>query len=198
MKFIRHMDQKDDIFQKAFSLYQVSFPEKEQRSLDDHIRALADPRFFCETIWEGEQFCGLIFYWELGGFQYIEHLAIEPSLRGSGIGSRCLEEFCKRNQKIVLEIDPPIDDISIRRKSFYERLGFHYNGYYYIHPSYQKGCTPHQLLILSWPKPITEEEYRTFIRDMWEIVMLYSQNSASVGECRTPLSEKVYPYSKNS
>ena len=32
MKFIRHMDQKDDIFQKAFSLYQVSFPEKEQRS----------------------------------------------------------------------------------------------------------------------------------------------------------------------
>lgn len=101
MKFIRHMDQKDDIFQKAFSLYQVSFPEKEQRSLDDHIRALADPRFFCETIWEGEQFCGLIFYWELSGFQYIEHLAIEPSLRGSGIGSRCLEEFCKRNQKIV-------------------------------------------------------------------------------------------------
>src|SRR5699024_11360412 len=70
-----------------------------------HIRALADPRFFCETIWEGEQFCGLIFYWELSGFQYIEHLAIEPSLRGSGIGSRCLEEFCKRNQKIVLEID---------------------------------------------------------------------------------------------
>ena len=134
--------------------------------------------------------------------------AVEPEMRGSGVGSDFLRTLLERASGAAglyaevekEELAPDAAERRTRARSiaFYERLGFHYNGYYYIHPSYQKGCTPHQLLILSWPKPITEEEYRTFIRDMWEIVMLYSQNSASVGECRTPLSEKVYPYSKNS
>ncbi len=167
MQFIRHTTTDSEGFQKALALYQTSFPVREQRGLDEHIRALTNPQFYCESIWDGKEFLGLMFYWEFSGYSYIEHFAIQTDLRGDGIGSQCLKEFCNRRDRVILEIDPPVDDISIRRKGFYERLGFHYDGYFYMHPSYQKGCTPHQLLIMSWPKSITEEEYRAFSGDLW-------------------------------
>ena len=176
MQFIRHTTTDSEGFQKALALYQTSFPVREQRWLDEHIRALTNPQFYCESIWDGKEFLGLMFYWEFSGYSYIEHFAIQTDLRGDGIGSQCLKEFCNQRDRVILEIDPPVDDISIRRKGFYERLGFHYDGYFYMHPSYQKGCTPHQLLIMSWPKSITEEEYRAFSGDLWGTVMQYSQN----------------------
>ncbi len=176
MEFIRHTDIENEAFRRAFALYQISFPAHEQRRLEDQRSAMADPRYFCESIWDGETFCGLMFYWELDGFSYIEHFAVDSVSRSQGIGSKCLSAFCAKKKRIILEIDPLVDEISVRRKGFYERLGFHYNGYSYTHPSYRTGCTPHQLLIMSWPNPITEEEFDTFSRDLWHVVMQYSQN----------------------
>lgn len=40
------------------------------------------------------------------------------------MGSRILEAFGKDHSLVVLEIDPPADDISVRRERFYQRLGF--------------------------------------------------------------------------
>jgi hypothetical protein len=39
---------------------------------------------------------------------------------------------------VILEIDPPVDSFSIRRKDFYLRLGFHENNYQHYHPAYRK------------------------------------------------------------
>ena len=79
---------------------------------------------------------------------------------------------------VILEIDPPVDDISIRRRHFYERLGFVANPYEYIHPSFRKPFTPHQLILMSYPGPLTYDEARGFADFVRETVLGYSEHEA--------------------
>lgn len=48
---------------------------------------------------------------------------ILPALRGQRYGSRALS-MLPNDRPVILEIDPPVDEIAIRRKGFYERCGF--------------------------------------------------------------------------
>ena len=92
--------------------------------------------------------------------------------------SRTLEELGRDGKTVVLEIDPPVDDISIRRRHFYERLGFVANPYEYIHPSFRKPFTPHQLILMSYPGPLTYDEARGFADFVRETVLGYSEHEA--------------------
>ena len=83
-----------------------------------------------------------------------------------------------RGKTVILEIDPPVDDISIRRLHFYERLGFVANPYQYIHPSFRKPFTPHRLVLMSYPGAITYEEARSFADFVREAVLRYSEHEA--------------------
>ncbi len=59
-----------------------------------------------------------------GRFYYIEHFAIDPSLRNGGYGKRVLEvDELKKQLKgpIVLEVEEPNDEMSTRRIHFYKR-----------------------------------------------------------------------------
>ena len=163
---------------KAMEIYRRSFPYKEQRSEEDHIRALADPAFRAEGIWRGDEFIGILFHWGADGYRYVEHLAVSPALRGQNMGSAALSAFCRKVGRVILEIDPPADDISIRRLHFYERLGFVANPYRYIHPSFRKPFTPHRLVLMSYPGAITYEEARSFADFVRETVLGYSEHEA--------------------
>ena len=85
---------------------------------------------------------------------------------------------CRKVGRVILEIDPPVDDISIRRLHFYERLGFVANPYRYIHPSFRKPFTPHRLVLMSYPGAITYEEARSFADFVREAVLRYSEHEA--------------------
>ncbi|MFQ7502317.1 MAG: GNAT family N-acetyltransferase [Alistipes finegoldii] len=80
-------------------------------------------------MWRGDEFIGILFHWGADGYRYVEHLAVSPALRGQNMGSAALSAFCRKVGRVILEIDPPVDDISIRRLHFYERLGFVANPY---------------------------------------------------------------------
>lgn len=118
----------------------------------------ADGMFFREAM----DLYGLIFYWRTERFSYIEHFAINPNMRGNNLGSRCLQEFVEAHGNVILEIDPPKDPISIRRKNFYMRLGFQENNYQHEHPPYREQYKPHELVVMSFPRIITEDEYVEF------------------------------------
>lgn len=74
----------------------------------------------------------------------------------------------------MLEIDPPETEIAVRRLRFYERLGFVRNDYHYVHPSFQRPYEPHQLVLMSYPKAMTDEECRSFERFVRDPVLRYS------------------------
>ncbi|CCF12769.1 acetyltransferase, GNAT family [Brevibacillus laterosporus GI-9] len=68
---------------------------------------------------------------------------------------------------IILEKDVFVgiifyESISIRRKNFYMRLGFMENHYQHKHPAYRKQNVPHELVIMSFPRRISELEYSQF------------------------------------
>lgn len=153
----------DSIEEKGWSqiweIYESSFPIYERRNLESHMKAMKNQQFFCSAFLEEETVVGILFYWEFENYKYIEHFAINGKLRGKNYGSRILEKFCDTEKKIVLEIEPPIDEMTIKRLHFYEKHGFYMNDFKYIHPSFSKNTLPHRLDILSNKAKLTDKEF---------------------------------------
>lgn len=175
LQFIPLRSPGDRDWTRAEELYRNSFPPNEQRSPEDCLRALADPHFTAEGIRLDGQFAGILYHWHAKEWDYIEHLAIAPELRGRKIGSEVLEAF-SQGRRVILEIDPPVDDISIRRLHFYRRAGFSDNPQEYMHPSYRRAFGPHRLVLMSRPGPLTNEEARMFADFVRETVLRCSEH----------------------
>lgn len=171
MEFHRLDSARDPLFTGAFALYESSFPEHEQRFPDKQTALMTNPLYHFDIIMDDGVFAGILLYWKISFYTYIEHFAIHASMRGNSLGSRSLKAFCENHPFVVLEIDPPVTEIAIRRESFYRRLGFKRNDYAHEHPAYRKKFPPHELVVMSYPQCMTEDEYRIFRRELGEIVM---------------------------
>ena len=77
----------------------------------------------------------------------------------------------ERGRNVILEIDPPADDISRRRKGFYERCGFVENPYPHIHPPYHAENHGHNLVVMSCPRALKAAEYDAFAEYLTNTVM---------------------------
>jgi ribosomal protein S18 acetylase RimI-like enzyme len=118
-----------------------SFPPQEYRKLAQ-LRQYTDSKsnFANNTILEGDRLVGLISYWHLEHFYYIEHFAINPALRNKGYGQKVLHALCKElNRPIVLEVELPSDETAQRRIHFYQKNGFTLWKQEYAQPPYRTG-----------------------------------------------------------
>mgnify|MGYP003295387530 CR=1 FL=1 len=92
---------------------------------------------------------GLLTTWEFDDFIYIEHFAINPSLRSQGYGSEALKAFIHEQGKpLVLEAEPPADEMTHRRIRFYERIDLTLYDYPYIQPAYTEESLPVELRLM--------------------------------------------------
>ena len=162
MYFERITDARHPMYGTAIELYQKSFPPHEQRETPSQERILRHPDYHFTLVHDEKTFVGLVLYWETLAFLYVEHFCILPELRNQHYGQRTLAELGKQGKAIILEIDPPVDEISVRRRGFYERCGFAENPYPHVHPPYHKGNHGHALVVMSRPEKITPEEYAAF------------------------------------
>ena len=172
MRRIEIKSSEDERFGEFLRLYGSSFPIFEQRTESQQEYAFGCSQYhLCEYL-DGDIFVGFISYWEFDRQIYIEHLAVDTTLRGKGYGSRMLDSFVASTPKtVILEIDPIVDDISRARLRFYERCGFRQNGFRHRHPAYREGYQPHPLVVLSSGRQIPPDEYEEFFRNLKEIVM---------------------------
>lgn len=163
-----------------WQVYGESFPDIEQRTLGDHLRALAHPDFHCRVVVEGNALIALLCLWEFSGLRYVEHFALTPGARGNGLGSRILTELAAEPSAslLMLEIDPLIDAVSRRRLGFYERLGYVRDPQAYTHPPYQHGHAPYPLLLLSLHRGMTPAERASFERQVDDTAMIYALGAA--------------------
>ena len=155
LQFIPFKSRSDKGWAEAWELYEKSFPYNERWNAEGYDRAFGDPNFEADGIWRGDEFIGILFHWGADGYRYVEHLAVSPALRGQNMGSAALSAFCRKVGRVILEIDPPVDDISIRRLHFYDRL-----------------------VLMSYPGAITYEEARSFADFVRETVLRYSEHEA--------------------
>lgn len=171
MRFERLTSTDHPLFEKGMKLYEISFPKHEQREPVSQQSIMSNPDYQFNLIFDGDLFVGLMLCWETDTFIYVEHFCIFPELRNNNYGCRSLNLLSERCKTIILEIDPPIDDISIRRKGFYERSGFVANPYRHAHPPYRKENSPHNLVVMSNPVLLTQNGYDSFRKYLSETVM---------------------------
>lgn len=140
-------------------VYQTSFPIDEQRPIESIARLIEhDERFVAYAIIkeDGNENCaaelqdvGLLTTWHFEDFIYIEHFAIDPTLRSQGYGSEALKAFIHEHGKpIVLEAEPPTEALSIRRIRFYERIGLTLYDFPYMQPAYTPESNPIELRLM--------------------------------------------------
>lgn len=134
-------------------IYEYSFPIDERREFSSLLQLLQKEKSFrLEAICNETTVLGMLSWWELQEWRYIEHFAIDERLRGNGVGRSVLREFMSRNDApAVLEVEPPTDINSKRRIQFYESLGWIlHQDYHYIQPSYGVGRQPIELKLMTY------------------------------------------------
>ncbi|MDO5111800.1 MAG: GNAT family N-acetyltransferase [Clostridia bacterium] len=162
MRFERLSNIEHPMYDNALELYRISFPSHEQREPISQTQILNDDEYCFSLIYDEGVFVGLILYWDAGSFIYVEHFCILPEMRNKSYGQRALELLGQNNKTVILEIDPPVDALSVHRKGFYERNGFIENPYPHVHPPYHKGNAGHDLVVMSYPAGITQAAYDAF------------------------------------
>lgn len=164
-------DIEDRMFYEAIKLYNISFPYHEQRNIISQKEILSDSDYHFSLVYDEDSFIGIILYWQREDFIYIEHFCILPEMRNKQYGQKVLNILKEKNKTLILEIDPPIDTLSLRRKEFYERCGFVENTYLHIHPPYHKGNSGHELILMSFPYRISKKMFDDFSLYLKERVM---------------------------
>lgn len=171
MHFERLISTEHPLYARAMALYAHSFPWHEQREAESQARILAHRDYRFNLIFSGEAWVGLLLAWKAADFSYVEHFCILPERRGQGYGARALQMLAREGARVILEIDPPVDEVSRRRRAFYERCGFQANAFAHVHPAYHADCAGHALVVMSNPDVLTDGEYLNFERYLRDVVM---------------------------
>lgn len=144
-------------FDTVYSIMEQSFPLEEYRPYQGQKALLDDPAYGIYVAKEEGQIVGLAAVWQLEGWVFLEHLAVDPRCRNRGIGAELLRYVSK--YRACLEVEPPERPLSRRRIGFYERNGFFFNGYPYEQPSLAPGRKPVPLYIMTSGSAVAPEEF---------------------------------------
>ncbi len=163
MTRVRLKNTKSASFELAWALYELSFPEEERRTLDIQKKIMAHPDYHFEIVEQHETFVGFILWWQFKRLKYIEHFAIHHKMRRQGFGKSILKNFISSIEDVViLEIEPPMNEVCKARLAFYEELGFILNPHHYQQPPMRKNGKMIKLCIMTYPKPITASRLEEF------------------------------------
>ena len=135
-------------------IYFNSFPPEERRQWSNIEQLLSQnsSSYNIYLIYAEETIAGFISYWKFDEFCYIEHFAIDQTLRGQGIGTIAIKKFLMQQDKpTILEVEPAeCGAVAQRRIDFYLRYGFSLHpDFEYIQPSYGENLPPVPLMLMS-------------------------------------------------
>ena len=158
---IKRISTKHEHYSYLENLMQTAFPLEERR--DNSLqREFTDNHssFISNLILDKETPIGLLTYWDLDTFYYIEHFAIDSTMRNRGYGQNTLSLLKDILHKpIVLEVEVPNDEITRRRIRFYQSQGFHLQeSFPYLQPPYRKEDNWLPLKLMTYGKEYTTEE----------------------------------------
>lgn len=150
-------------FERFWEIYIQSFPESERRNKPQQIVLLEDPRYHVlPIIHEGNE-AGFFTYWDLDGFLFGEHLAVDESFRNAGLGRIFLEQFFTTlKAPFIIEVERPINEIAARRIAFYERLGFVLCPFDYVQPSYTGLTEPVPMYMMAYQQVLDRNQFELY------------------------------------
>lgn len=157
-------------------LLTATFPREEYRDLHEQRSNTATNRqFHLMLANRGNEPIGFISYWQLQEFCYVEHLATLPSVRGCGMGREILEQLKRTTEKIVLEVEEPIDELATRRINFYRRAGFNVCPLPYEQPPYRTGDGTLPMRLMFYGCPADKEHFTRAKELIYKYVYNYKE-----------------------
>lgn len=166
MDYIKHYSHNDpmprDKFTLLYRILERSFPATERGSEELHYSEFRRPEFRC-MCYEPDGIPAAFlnyFYLSDADLVFVEHFAVESTLRGKGTGSEMLRCFLEAatGSLVVLEVEPPEGETEKRRIAFYQRLGMTLNKGEYFQPEFY-GKSPAIPLKLMTNRPLDDAEF---------------------------------------
>ncbi len=140
------------------TIYEEAFPPDERREWAQFTELLNNPDFFLKAISNQKKVIGLLTFWNLDDFLFIEYFAIRNAERGKGIGAKVVNQLLAgTSAPIILEVDEPITETAQKRIRFYERLNFSVCQSEYFQPPYSANKNTIKMLLMSYPDEISDD-----------------------------------------
>lgn len=148
-------------------IYINSFPPSERREFDELSKQLTSINNILFNISNNRITVGMVSLWSFPEFVYLEHIAIDPGLRGNGVGAQVMKTLLAQYLKpFILEVEPPIDTLTERRVQFYTKLGFGLLPYSHMQPAYSKNKPMVELRLMTNSKTNNTESLASIIRSI--------------------------------
>ncbi len=168
MNYLVIKDPTHAALKKIQSLYETAFPERERRDFSQLLTLLEVDNMQLISVEDASIAIGFLIQWEFDKFIYLEHFAIDLSHRGKNYGSKIIQQVIQNTPKfLLLEVEPPGDEIGARRVKFYDKLGLKICPFDYQQPPYRKNETAFPMLIMSYPRELSKvafEQYTAIIK----------------------------------
>lgn len=143
LAFIKSVSASQPNFSSCIKLYNSAFPADERRDVELLKKLIDNEHFEFHYLIDENELAGFISIWQLTDFVYVEHFAVFPQLRSSGIGSRVIRKVSDSyNIPVILEIERPVTKQAERRLDFYLMNGFQVIKADYTQPAYGPDKNP--------------------------------------------------------
>ncbi|WP_099466807.1 GNAT family N-acetyltransferase [Konateibacter massiliensis] len=164
---------KPEEFPAVYALMQASFPPAEFRSYEAALALFEQSAYQVLTAKQEEtgMIQAFIAEWTFEDFHYAEHFAVNPELRGNGLGSKMMNAYLKQvNSPVVIEVEAADSPEAIRRIGFYERLGFCLSDVYFMQPKLQPDTKDVMLRLMHYPASISADALLRMKDDIFKTV----------------------------
>ena len=150
-----------------------AIPDNERTSLDDLFATGADGNLEVLGIYVENEPVGFFVVRKYKNTQYLAYFAIKAECRSKGIGSKALAFLIDRYPycQIVVEFEAPRkdaigNDMTVRRRNFYLRNGFHETGWFTFYDGVEFEIVCSRLMF-------DEHEFESFVEYFGTIVPNY-------------------------
>lgn len=176
LKIFSTVNQINDFqFEEFYGLLTEAFPQNELRTKESfYALCKLQKNFKIISYLENGKLIAFFTLWEFNEFFFGDYFAVSKEQRNRGLGKNLLNEVYKiTNRPLIIEVELPSEEMAKRRINFYLRNGFCENSYPYILPPMQKGYDGVEMQILSYPRPISENEFNkikeTLYNDVYKV-----------------------------
>jgi len=147
-----HLAEQDERFGQAWSIYAEAFTGFERRARREQSRVMRHPLYRFSAILQDGVVVGVLAWWDVPDFCFVEHFAISSIQRSGGLGRRALALLLAHEDRpVIVDVEPfGSGQLSSRRVAFYARLGFKYCATPVTLPPYA-GKTAEPSNLMAWP-----------------------------------------------
>lgn len=170
LTFIKSVSISQPHYLSCLKLYNSAFPADERRDVEFLEKLLDNEHFGFHYLIDENELAGFISIWQLTGFVFVEHFAVFPHLRSSGIGSGVIRRVTAiYNIPVILEIERPDTKQAIRRFDFYLKNGFQVIKSDYTQPAYGPDKNPVPAYLLG-NKAFNPDQVQSIVTKLYSTV----------------------------